>query len=138
MPPAIDATRMPLVEIIVTEPFGAEAASRVAPVLDDAIALRPAELVVDLTTCEYLDAAGIGLLLDVHRRVWQTGGRLRLRGLSPRLHRILHLARVDRVLDTAAVNGNGLAQDRSVDRRALPTATGNDGRARRPNGGTNR
>jgi anti-anti-sigma factor len=68
------------------------------PCSDDAAALRPADLVVDLTACAYVDAAGIGVLLDVHRRVWSDGGRLTLRGLSPKVARTLQLARVDRVL----------------------------------------
>jgi anti-anti-sigma factor len=73
----------------------------VGGLFEDAVALRPAHLIVDLAECEYLDATGITLLVDTHRRIWQDGGRMTLRGLSPRLHRILEIARVDRVLHTA-------------------------------------
>ena len=44
------------------------------------------------------DAAGIGLLLDVHRDLWRAGTRLMLRAPTPRLRRILRIARVDQVL----------------------------------------
>ncbi|MDG6110387.1 STAS domain-containing protein [Dactylosporangium aurantiacum] len=90
------ATR--LVEVLVTDPLDTGAVPHVRALLDDAAALRPADLVVDLTACAYVDAAGIGVLLDVHRRVWSDGGRLTLRGLSPKVARTLELARVDRVL----------------------------------------
>jgi anti-anti-sigma factor len=98
---ATEARIMPLLEIRVTTPLSAATVGDFDGLLDDAVELRPAHLVIDLTECAYLDATGIDLLLDVHRRVWQDGGRLTLRGLSPRLHRILEIARVDRVLHTA-------------------------------------
>ena len=102
--PHVTGTRMmPLLEIRVTTPLSAATAGDVDGLLDDAVGLRPAHLVIDLTECEYLDATGIGLLLKVHRRVWQDGGRLSLRGMSPRLQRILEIARVDRVLNSTTV-----------------------------------
>jgi anti-anti-sigma factor len=88
-------------EIRITTPLSAATADDIGGLLDNAVTLRPAHLIIDLTDCEYLDATGIGLLLDIHRRTWQSGGRLSLRGMSPRLRRILKLARVDRVLHTA-------------------------------------
>jgi anti-anti-sigma factor len=54
--------------------------------------------VVDLTDCPFVDAATVGVFLDVHRQAWRAGGRLVLRSPSARLRRILHLARVDHVL----------------------------------------
>jgi anti-anti-sigma factor len=100
MPHATDARTMPLLEIRVTTPLSAATAGDLDGLLDDAVALRPAHLVIDLTDCEYLDATGIDVLLDVHRRIWHDGGRLSLHGMSPRLRRILEIARVDRVLNT--------------------------------------
>ncbi len=102
MQPIAQTPAMRLVEVLVTEPLDASAAPRVRALLDDAAALRPADLVIDLTACAYVDAAGIGILLDVHRKVWSDGGRLTLRGLSPRVARTLQLARVDRVLQVTA------------------------------------
>jgi anti-anti-sigma factor len=98
---ATEPRTVPLIEIRVATPLTAEFAGAVDRLLDDAVTLRPARLVVDLSECEYVDATGIALLLDVHRRIWRDGGRLTLQGMSPRLHRILHIARVDRVLHAA-------------------------------------
>jgi anti-anti-sigma factor len=92
---------MPLLVIRISEPLDAARVPSVVGLLDDAVTVRPGHLVVDLTECEYLDAAGIMMLIDVHRRVWQDGGQMTLRGLSPRLRRILEIARVDRVFGTA-------------------------------------
>ncbi|GAA1573804.1 hypothetical protein GCM10009827_114640 [Dactylosporangium maewongense] len=98
MQPIAQTPAMRLVEVLVTDPLDTSAAPRVRALLDDAAALRPANLVIDMTACAYVDAAGIAMLLDVHRKVWLDGGRLTLRGLSPKVARTLQLARVDRVL----------------------------------------
>ena len=126
MPHATDARTMPLLEIRVTTPLSAATAGDLDGLLDDAVQLRPAHLVIDLTDCEYLDATGIGLLLDVHRRIWHDGGRLSLQGMSPRLHRILEIARVDRVLYTATSPAGYRPRHRRSTTAAIPvTPTGN-------------
>ncbi|MDG6108700.1 STAS domain-containing protein [Dactylosporangium aurantiacum] len=98
MQPITQEPARQLVEVSVTDPLDTSATPRVRALLDDAAALRPADLVVDMTACTYVDATGIGMLLDVHRKVWRDGGRLTLRNLSPKVARTLQLARVDRVL----------------------------------------
>ena len=90
--------RLPRVEIIVTESFDTDSVARMGDLLNDALALNPAELVVDLGDCPLVDAAAIGLLVEVHRRVRRNGGELTLRSPSVRLRRNLRLARVDQVL----------------------------------------
>jgi anti-anti-sigma factor len=123
MPHRTEARTVPLLEIRVTTPLSAATAGDLDGLLEDAVALRPAHLVIDLTDCEYLDATGIGLLLDVHRRVWQDGGRLSLRGMSPRLHRILEIARVDRVLQTATAPAGYRSKHRRSTVGAAATGT---------------
>jgi anti-anti-sigma factor len=102
MQPLAQTPAVPLIEVLITDPLDRHAAPRVRALLEEAAALRPADLVVDMTACAFLDAAGIGVLLDVHRKVWRDGGRLTLRGLSVRIARTLELARVDRVLRVVA------------------------------------
>jgi anti-anti-sigma factor len=92
-PPATE-----LVEIALTEPLDRAAVAELAAVLDRVLVLRPAQLVIDLAECGHLDADGVSLLLDAHRRMWSSGGRLVLRSPSPRLRRLLQVARVDQVL----------------------------------------
>ncbi len=94
-------TRVPVIEVIVTEELDSQAVPRLDARLAEALELRPAHLVVDLAGCPRMDAAAIGLLVDVHRRARRAGGLLTLRAPSPRLLRNLELARVDRVLHVA-------------------------------------
>ena len=65
--------------------------------LDEAVAQRPARLVVDLSGCGFVDACALGMLLEAHRRVARTGGVLVLRGCSPRVLRLLSLTGLRRV-----------------------------------------
>ena len=89
----------PLVEIVVTEELTAPAAARLHTLLSDALALRPVELVVDLSACPWADALAVDILLNAHRRAYQLGSHLVLRAPSERLRRVLTLARLDHVFD---------------------------------------
>lgn len=94
-----------LVEIVVDEDLTAEAAARLHSRLADALRLRPAQLVVDLSRCGYADALAIDVLLNAHRLAYQHGGRLTLRCPSARVQRLLHLARVDQVFHVVSLAG---------------------------------
>ena len=59
---------------------------------------RPGRLVVDLSQTPTVDADGIDLLLDLHRRSVAAGGELVLRAPNSRVRRLLELARVSGVL----------------------------------------
>ncbi|MEV0273580.1 STAS domain-containing protein [Hamadaea sp. NPDC050747] len=91
-------SRIPVVELVITEELDLWALSRLTRLLDDALAVSPVEIVIDLAQCPYLDAAAIGVLLEAHRRARLDGGLLTLRSPSERLRRNLRLARADRVL----------------------------------------
>jgi anti-anti-sigma factor len=86
------------IEIVITEELDAASVLRFAALLHEAADLQPGALVIDLAQCPFVDAAAIGMLLDVHRRLWSAGGRLTLRSPNPRVTRTLHLARVEHVL----------------------------------------
>ena len=92
-------TGTPLVEIIVNEDLTASAATKLQTLLSDALDLRPAQLVVDLSGCSYADALAVDVLLDAHRTAWRAGGRLTLRAPTPRVQRLLQLAHVDQVFN---------------------------------------
>jgi anti-anti-sigma factor len=90
--------RDPLVEVAIAAGLDMAGLPAVRAVLDAAIRLRPDMLVIDLAGCSGIDAAAIGLLLDVHWDLLRAGAPLTLRGPTPRLQRILAIARVDQVL----------------------------------------
>ena len=72
--------------------------SEFGAVLDRVLFLHPREVVIDLSGCRHIDAAAIGLLLDVHRRLARRRAVLTVRNPHARIRRILDTARVGEVL----------------------------------------
>lgn len=72
--------------------------------LDEALNSGAHELIIDLGTCQAIDAAGIELLLDVHRRAIHNGSTVVLNSPSQRLRRNLRLAHADKVLRVDGVD----------------------------------
>jgi anti-anti-sigma factor len=91
----------PLVEVVIGEQLDAGTAGRLRRLLAEALELRPERLVIDLRDCPFVDATAVNVLLDTHRELWRTGGRLTLRSPSPRLRRLLELTHVSDVFDIA-------------------------------------
>jgi anti-anti-sigma factor len=57
------------------------------------------KLTVDLSRVEYMDTAGIALLVEWHRLLAKHNGKLALSGLNGDLRRRISLARVDRLFE---------------------------------------
>ncbi|MDG6110388.1 STAS domain-containing protein [Dactylosporangium aurantiacum] len=76
---------VPRIQVVVTGSLNTATLTHWRRLLDDAVATRPAHLVVDLTGCTDVDHTGTALLAGVHERMWAIGGRLTLRGMNPRL-----------------------------------------------------
>lgn len=91
------------VELFVTEPLRPPGFDAFRMLVDGAVELRPRRLVIDLAGCSGIDVVAIEFLVNVHRRLWQAGGRLVLRGPSPAMRRMFDLARVDHVLHIVPV-----------------------------------
>ncbi|MGW1059138.1 STAS domain-containing protein [Micromonospora rubida] len=109
---------IPLVEVAVTE-FDLACLSATGAVFDRLLALHPAQVVVDLSGCRHIDAAAIGLLLDVHRRLTRADAVLTVRDPNPRIWRILQSARLDQVLPIVA----GRTPDADRPDRSLPSGS---------------
>lgn len=90
--------RIPVIEVVVRGAFDAFAAPKINDVIEEAMALRPRRIVIDLADCPSIDAAGIMLLLDAHRRAMRGDATVALRSPGEPLRRNLRLAHVDRVL----------------------------------------
>lgn len=95
--PVPDPVGPRVVVVEVVDDFDLASVARVRETLDDALSLRPEQLVVDLRHCGFVDASALAMLLDVHRRACRTGGVLTLRGCSPRVLRLLSLTGLRRV-----------------------------------------
>lgn len=67
--------------------------------VERAEATDAAEIVLDLGELEFLDASGVGLLLQLKARSESNAGRLRITGSeSPQVRRVLELTGVDELL----------------------------------------
>ncbi|SCL22639.1 anti-anti-sigma factor [Micromonospora pallida] len=124
-------------EITVTDPLDLAGVRRLGPVVDAVLARRPARLVIDMSACPHVDAAGIGLLLDTHRRMWRLGGLLTLRSPAPRIRRLLQVARVDQVFHVVsgpsgetATSASTAAPTTSAGETGAPASTATPPRAR--------
>ena len=68
------------------------------------------KIVVNLEQVNYVDSAGLGALIELHRKTAAKGGRLVLSNLGPNLKRALEIARLLSIFETspteaAAVTG---------------------------------
>ncbi|MGC9670584.1 STAS domain-containing protein [Planosporangium sp. 12N6] len=99
--PATETDSEPVIVVTVDGALNVAAVRGLGAVVDRALAQRPQRLVIDLSDCTFLDASAIEVLVDAHRRVWRAGGLLTLRHPSPRVRRLLEIARVGHVLHIA-------------------------------------
>lgn len=72
--------------------------ARVRPRLHEAVDSGRGDLIVDLSRLEMIDATGLGVLVGTHRRAVGAERRLILRGVPPRVMRVLAVTRLNRVL----------------------------------------
>ena len=91
--------RCPTIHVEVDGDLDHAVVPRLREQLTDALSLRPARLVVDLSRCTFFDVSGINLLLDAHRQIWQQDGRLTLRGAQERHLKLLALMGLRDVFD---------------------------------------
>jgi anti-sigma B factor antagonist len=72
--------------------------AEVMPVLEEACARNPAQVVLDLSRVEFLDSSGISLLVTVHKRRTADGCSLVVTNPSAAVSRVLEVTATDRVL----------------------------------------
>jgi anti-anti-sigma factor len=84
-------------ELALSGRLDASSASEMRDALHAAIDAGAGDLIVDASGVDLVDATGLGVLLGAHRRAARAGRRIVLRDASPRLVRILRLARLQRV-----------------------------------------
>ncbi|MEV1240657.1 STAS domain-containing protein [Nonomuraea sp. NPDC050022] len=66
--------------------------------LHDAVDSGEGDLILDLSKLEMIDATGLGVLVGTHRRALSVQRHLVLRGVPPRIMRVLAVTRLNRVL----------------------------------------
>lgn len=56
------------------------------------------DFVLDVSRVDVIDATGLGLLVAIHRRAGRRERRFILRGVTPPVHRVLVITRLNRIL----------------------------------------
>lgn len=85
-------------EVVLRGRLDVRTVADVRAVLHAAIDTGAGALVIDLREAEIMDATGLGVLVGAHRRAGRAGRQLVLRGVSPRLDRLLTATRLHRIL----------------------------------------
>jgi len=68
--------------------------------VDNLLASGATRIVINLDQVNYVDSAGLGALIEVHRKTKAKGGALKLCNLGPNLRQALQIARLLPIFET--------------------------------------
>jgi anti-anti-sigma factor len=57
------------------------------------------QLILDFQNVEFMSSAFLGLLVRVHKRVIEAGGRLQLYNLDPRIRKVFEITRLTKIFE---------------------------------------
>jgi anti-sigma B factor antagonist len=77
--------------------------------IDNLLSAGAAKIVVGLEHVNSVDSAGIGSLIEIHRKTKAQGGRLLLAHLGPKLKQALEIARLLPIFETYATEADAVA-----------------------------
>jgi anti-sigma B factor antagonist len=77
--------------------------------IDNLLVSGVARIVINLEQVNYVDSAGLGALIEMHRKTKAKGGRLMLTNLGPKLKQALELARLLTIFETCATEAVAVA-----------------------------
>ncbi|NIM00844.1 MAG: anti-sigma factor antagonist [Acidobacteria bacterium] len=61
---------------------------------------RRADLVIDLGNLEFVDSAGLGVLVGIYKRIQQCGQRVAVARAQPYVARVMRIIKLDRVFES--------------------------------------
>jgi anti-sigma B factor antagonist len=77
--------------------------------VENLLASGATRIVVNLEHVTHVDSAGLGSLIEAHRKTKAQGGRLKLSNLGPKFKQALELARLLPIFETSPTEGAALA-----------------------------
>jgi anti-anti-sigma factor len=77
--------------------------------IDNLLSAGVTRIVLNLEHVHYVDSAGLGALIEMHRKTKAKGGQLKLCNLGPKLKQALELARLLPIFETSATEDAALA-----------------------------
>lgn len=86
-----------------------EESSGLRTTVDNLLSAGATKIVMDLEHVNYVDSAGLGTLIEMHRKTKANGGQLKLCNLGPNLKRALELARLLTIFETCPTEADAIA-----------------------------
>jgi anti-anti-sigma factor len=77
-----------------------EESSGLRAMIDNLLASGATRIVINLEHVNYVDSAGLGTLIEMHRKTKAKGGSLKLCSLGPNLRQALEIARLLPIFET--------------------------------------
>ena len=77
--------------------------------IDNLLLAGATKIVVGLEQVNFVDSAGLGTLIEIHRKTKAKGGRLMLTNLGPKLRQALEIARLLPIFETCATESEAVA-----------------------------
>jgi anti-anti-sigma factor len=78
--------------------------------VDHLLSSGATRIVICLEHVNYMDSAGLGSLIESHRKTKAMGGRLLLTNLGPKLRQALELARLLTIFETCPTEADAVAR----------------------------
>jgi len=77
--------------------------------IDNLLSSGATRIVVNLEDVNFVDSAGLGALIEIHRKTKAKGGRLVLTNLGPKLRQALEIARLLTIFEISATEADAVA-----------------------------
>jgi anti-anti-sigma factor len=77
--------------------------------IDNLLASGATRIVINLEQVNYMDSAGLGALIETHRKTKAKGGSLKLCHLGPKLRQALEMARLLPIFETSPTEAAAVA-----------------------------
>ena len=77
--------------------------------IDNLLLSGATKIIVGLEHVNFVDSAGLGTLIEIHRKTKAKGGRLLLTNLGPKLRQALEIARLLTLFETFATEAEAVA-----------------------------
>ncbi|WP_379129515.1 STAS domain-containing protein [Paenibacillus sp. sgz500958] len=60
---------------------------------------EPVHLVLDFSTCQFIDSTGLGVIVSTYKKCLEVGGNLKLKSLSANVMKVFEMTRLHRVFE---------------------------------------
>ncbi len=77
--------------------------------IDNLLSSGATRIVISLEHVNYVDSAGLGALIEIHRKTKAKGGRLILSNLGPKLRQALEIAGLLSIFETSGTAADAVA-----------------------------